>query len=192
MVKTFVALVCAFFLFAFVAHAQDSFTAYGSTVNFTPPDPAKWKLTRNGMDEKSKKYVVMFEHTPIRDAAGNAISPVIAIVGESVPDEVDVIQYSTRLRGHAPFKVNKTIGHQDGSLAHKNSVGYEGEYNSGAIHKVLVGHLRHGAVGVQVICDSTDGVYDKVEADMRAFLRSVTFGEQPATPGAGQEQPKDR
>jgi hypothetical protein len=32
-------------------------------------------------------------------------------------------------------------------------------------------------VGVQVICDSTDGVYEKVEADMLGLLRSITFKE---------------
>jgi hypothetical protein len=191
-VKTFAALVSVFFLIVFAAHAQDSFTAYGSTVKFTSPDPAKWKLTRNGMDEKTKKYVVMFEHNPIQDAEGRAISPVIAIIAESVPDSLDLIHYSTQLRGHTPYKVNKMISHQDGSLAHKNSVGYEGEYERGVVHRILIGHLRHGAVGVQVICDSTDGVYDKVEAEMRNVLRSVTFSEEPGNPGTGQRPAEDK
>jgi hypothetical protein len=32
-------------------------------------------------------------------------------------------------------------------------------------------------VGVQVLCDSADGVYNNVEADMLGFLRSITFKE---------------
>jgi hypothetical protein len=43
------------------------------------------------------------------------------------------------------------------------------------LHKVLIGHMRHEQVGVQIICDSSDGVYDQVEADMRSFMRSVNF-----------------
>ena len=189
--RLFAAFVSVFLLIVFPAHAQNSFTAYGSTVKFTSPDPAKWELTRNEMDEKSKKYLVMFEHHPIQDAEGRAIRPVIAIIAESVPDSLDVIQFSIRLRGHTPFQVNKMVSQQDGSLTHKNSVGYEAEYERGVLHKILIGHLRHGAVGVQVICDSTDGVYDKVEADMRNFLRSVTLRE-PEDAGTGQKPAVDK
>jgi len=174
-VKTVIAVVFAFFPFVFVAHAQESFTAYAATVNFTRPDPANWNLVRNGMDKKSKKYLIMFEHNPIEDSKGRNIKPVIAIICEKVPDSVDAIRYSIAKRVHTPFKVNKMMSHQDGSFTYRNAIGYEGEYKRKVVHKVLVGHLRHAAVGVQVICDSTDGVYDKVEADMRNFLRSVTF-----------------
>ena len=130
------------------------------------------------MHKQAPAYLVMFEHTPIKDAEGRDIKPVIGVICESVPNSLDVIRYSVSKRASTPFKVNKMMTPQDGSFTHRNSVGYEGEYQRGSVlHKVLVGHLRHAAVGLQVICDSTDGVYDKVEADMRSFLRSLTFKE---------------
>lgn len=176
--RAVVGVLFSFFLFVFVAHGQESFTAYGSTINFARPDSAKWKLVHNGMHKQAPAYLVMFEHEPIKDPKGRDIKPVIGLICESVPDSLDVIKYSIAKRGQMPFKVNKMMTPQDGSFIYRNSVGYEGEYQRGSVlHKVFVGHLRRAGVGLQVICDSTDGVYDKVEADMRSFLRSLTFKE---------------
>lgn len=175
--KALVASLLILFSFASIGHAQESFVAFGSTIGYGRPDPAKWNLVQNGMDEKSKAYLLMFEHTPIKDAQGRHIKPVIAIICEAVPDKLDVIHYSISKRAHTPFEVNRLITYQDGSFEYRNSVGYEGTYKRGVDHKVLVAHMRHGSMGLQVICDSTDGVYGQVEADMRSFLRSITFRE---------------
>jgi hypothetical protein len=175
--KTFIAVVFAFFHFACIAAAQESFTAHGSTVMYDRPDPAQWNLVHNAMDAKANAFLLMFEHIPIKDAQGREIKPVIAAICEAVTDSSDVIMYSIRKRSQVPFDVKKVLTPQGGDFTHRNSVGFDGEYDRGVVHKVIVGHLRHQGVGVQVICDSTDGVYDKVEADMRGFLRSITFKE---------------
>jgi hypothetical protein len=175
--KTPVAVVFAFFLFACIAVAQDSFSAHGSTVIYTRPNPAQWNLVSNGMNAKANAFLLMFEHSPIKDAEGREIKPVIAAICEPVTDSSDVIMYSIRKRTQVPFDVKKVLTPQGGDFTHRNAVGFDGEYSRGVVHKVIVGHLRHQAIGVQIICDSTDGVYDKVEADMRGFLRSITFKE---------------
>jgi hypothetical protein len=175
--KTVIAVVFTFFHLACVAAAQESFTAYGSTVIYARPEPAQWNLVHSGMDAKANAFLLLFEHSPIKDSEGREIKPVIAAICEPVTDSSDVIMYSIGKRAQVPFDVKKVLTPQAGDFTHKNSVGYDGEYSRGVIHKVIVGHLRHQGVGVQVICDSTDGVYDKVEADMRGFLRSITFKE---------------
>lgn len=178
MKKGIAAIVLLIFSFASMAGAQESFTAHGSTVNFTRPDAANWKVVHDGIDARSNKYLVMYQRSPIKDAEGRDIEPVIAIICESVPDSSDVIMYSIAKRTQTAFNVNKLLTWQDGSLTYKNSVGFDGDYKKGSvIHKVLIAHMRHGAAGLQVICDSTDGVYDKVETDMRNFLKSITFKE---------------
>ncbi|MEW6351181.1 MAG: hypothetical protein AB1646_19155 [Thermodesulfobacteriota bacterium] len=186
--RSLVVAVLAIFLAAFTAQAQDSpqapqpvqtqesFTAHGSTVSYARPDPEAWNLVSNGTDAKSGAYLLMFKRRPIKDAQGRDIEPVIAIICESVPESVDVIRYSIAKRMQIPFKVNKLMTPQNGDFTHRNSVGFEGENQQGRVlHKVLIAHMRHGKVGAQTICDSTDGVYEKVEADMRGFLRSITF-----------------
>jgi hypothetical protein len=175
--KTPIAILLVFLSFVCVAQAEEAFTAYGSTVVFVSPDPSKWNLVHNGMVKESKGHLLMFECNPIKDAEGRNVRPVIAIICEQVSDSLDVIQYSIWKRTQIPLAVKKVITYRDGSLNYRNSVGYEGEYVKGVVHKVFVAHMRHKQVGLQVICDSTDGVYDKVEADMRDFLRSITFKE---------------
>jgi hypothetical protein len=135
-------------------------------------------LVHSGTDAKSKAFLLMFKHSPIKDPEGRPIEPVIAAICEPVTDSSDVIMYSIRKRTQVPFDVKKVLTAQGGDFTHRNSVGFDGEYTRGSVvHKVVVGHLRHQGVGIQVICDSTDGVYDKVEADMRGFMRSITFKE---------------
>ncbi len=175
--RTLITSILILVSYVSVAQAQESFTVFGSTIDYVRPDPAKWNLVSKGLDARSKGYLHMFEHIPIKDAQGRSIKPVIAIICETVPDSLDVIRYSISKRAHTPFKVTKVITFQDGSFGYRNSVGYEGEYRRGVDHKVFVGHMRHGKVGLQVICDSTDGVYSHVESDMRSFLRSIKFKE---------------
>jgi hypothetical protein len=178
LMKKLIASVFLVLCLAFDVYAQESITTHGSTVTYARPDPANWKLVHNGIDERSKAYLLAFQRNPIKDAEGRPIEPVIALICESVPESLDVIRYSIAKRGQVPFDVKRVISAQDGSFTHRNSVGYEGEYKKGSVvHKVLVAHMRHGKAGLQVICDSTDGVYDKVEEDMRSFLRSITFKE---------------
>ncbi len=166
------------FLPVLSAGAQNSFTAYGSKIVYSRPDAAQWKVMHDGIHPKSKAYLLTFQHVPIKDAQGREIEPVMALICESTPGSPDVIQYSISKRVGAPFDVNKVLTPQEGYFTHKNSVGYMGQYQRGSVlHRVIIGHLRRRDVGVQVICDSTDGVYEKVESDMLQFLRSVIFPE---------------
>jgi hypothetical protein len=176
--KTFAAVILALLLPALFVHAEESFTANGSTVVYAKPDASKWNLVRNEIDPAANKYVLMFKHTPIKDAQGRDIEPAMAIVSEPVTDGSDVVAYSALKRTTTPFTVKKLLTPQDGSLTYKNGVGYEGEYTRGdVLHKVFIAHMRHKDAGIQMICDSTDGVYSHVEQDMRDFLRSITFKE---------------
>ncbi|MGO9122696.1 MAG: hypothetical protein ACLQPD_34400 [Desulfomonilaceae bacterium] len=164
-----------FFSLVILAEAQESFTAHGSTALYSPPDSSNWFIVKNGIDERSQKYLLMFQRKPIEDAQGRRVHPVIAIICEPIKEPLDVIKYSIAARVQVPFNVKKVLSHQEGDFSYSNVIGYEGEYEKEVLHKVLIGHLRHEQVGVQIICDSSDGVYDRVEADMRSFMRSVKF-----------------
>ncbi len=175
--KTAMAVALTLLSFAFVAHAEESFTANGSTVVYEKPDSSRWNLVKSENDPQSSKYLLMFKHTPIKDSEGRDIEPVMAIKSEPVRDSSDVAAYSAYKRAQMPFTVKKTLTANDGSFTYPNSVGYEGEYDQGVIHRVLVAHMRHKDAGIQVTCDSTEGVYAQVEPDMRSFMRSITFKE---------------
>jgi len=173
--KRLLASVFIFFQFVIVAEAQESFTSHGSTLLYTPPDSSNWFIVKNGIDERSQKYLLMFQRKPIEDAQGRRVHPVIAVICERIKEPLDVINYSIAARVQVPFDVKKVLSHQGGDFTYSNVIGYEGEYEKEVLHKVLIGHMLHEQVGVQIICDSSDGVYDQVEAEMRSFMRSVKF-----------------
>jgi len=116
----------------------------------------------------------MFKSRSIRDSQGREVQPVIAVIVESVKDSSDVIVYSIQKRASTAFTVNKVLSFEDGYFTHRNSIGYEGEYKKqDIIHKLLIAHMREKSVGLQVICDSTDDVYNQVEQDMRNFILAI-------------------
>ena len=162
----FAASICSGQDLAYVA-------ALGSKVYFAPPDTNNWAIEQNEMTEYGN-YVLLFKHIPIQDSLGREIQPVMAFIVESVPDSLDVINYSIVKRSHTRFTVDKVLTFDKGYFSHRNTVGYEGSYSNGEIkHRVLIAHMRQAAVGLQVICDSTDGVYLRVENDMRQFVHSI-------------------
>jgi hypothetical protein len=174
-VKRTLAAGIIFFALVTIAQAQESFTAHGSTLLYTAPDSSNWFVVKNGIDERSQKYLLMFQRKPIEDAQGRRVHPVIAVICEPIKEPLDVIRYSIAARVQVPFNVKKVLSHQGGDFSYTNVIGYEGEYEKEVLHKVLIGHMRHEQVGVQIICYSSDGVYDRVEADMRSLMRSIKF-----------------
>jgi hypothetical protein len=163
-------------LFAFSIATSQELTyveAFGSRIYFELPDTSRWFPDENGM-QSSEKYLLMFKRSPILDSLGREVQPVIAAIAEKVNDSLDVITYSLLKRTQIPFSVKKVLTYEDSCFAQRNAVGYEGEYNrQDVIHKVFVVHMRYGSVGLQLVCDSTEGVYTAVEADMRRFIKSV-------------------
>lgn len=148
-------------------------SALGSKVYFAPPDTTLWGLEKNEMSETGK-YIVEFVHVPVQDSIGREIQPVVAFIIESVEDSCDVIVYSIRKRSQTPFKVEKVLSYEDGHFSYPNAIGYEGSYTKGEItHRVIIAHMRQGSIGLQVICDSTEGIYHQVESDMRTFIYSI-------------------
>ena len=146
---------------------------FGSRIYFEPPDSSRWGLSDNS-SKSPTMHLLQFVHFPIADSAGNEIRPVIAVLAEKVPDSVDVVAYSIAKRLDVPFSVVKVLTFEDSCFAFRNVVGYEGTYEShGVLHRLFIVHMRHAKVGLQLICDSTDGVYTKVEQDMRRFIKSV-------------------
>jgi len=178
LMKMLIAVAIAFFHLVLSADAQEAFIVHGSKVVYQRPDPAQWQLVHNGIEAKSKAYLLMFKHIPIKDAQGRDIEPVIAVICEVVPNSPDVTNYSSARRARTPFEVKKVLTPQEGYFSYQTAVGYQGEYKRGTVlHKVVVGYLRYRDLGVQILCDSTDSVYNKVQADMLRLLRSIDFKE---------------
>jgi hypothetical protein len=172
-------IITLLILFSFSGFSQELayIPVYGSKIYFAPPDTSRWELFQNSMDSISHKYVLMFKSVPITDNLGRQIESVISILVEHVKDSSNIVNYSLWKRTQVPFEVKKVLTCDTINFswfACPNVIGYEGSYTKvDIVHRLFVVHMRRAVVGVQIICDSTDGVYEKVESAMRDFIRSV-------------------
>jgi len=161
-----------------LATAQDSIRVFGATVRCASLNSSIWEPSQRGLDSSSNKFVLMYTHSPILDKEGISIQPVIAVICEELSSPLNVIDYSLWKRKQVSFIVDSIYSKYSSTLSYWNGIGYAAHYGRNSlVHKLFVGHFRHKHVGVQVICDSTEGVYEAVEQDFRSFLRSVTLAD---------------
>jgi hypothetical protein len=159
--------------------SQTSLQAFGSEISYVEPDSSVWRLVENEFIAERKMGYSIYKHSEIEDNTGRMIIPNIAVVYEWVSDSTDLIVYSVLKGKSAKFSITKVLGPVSKAFSYENAVGYEGIYrdkkDSTIVHRVIIGYLIHKNIGVQAICDATEGVYEKVESDFRNFLRSFSF-----------------
>ena len=160
-----------------MSYSQTSISAFGSKIVFVKPDSSVWHLIQDSRPSEGSKGVTMFKHAPIKDSLGRPVEPVIALVYENIPDTIDVIEYSVGVLGSKPYSIRRDLlgGYPEYS-SDKHSVVFKGDYSrSGVKHKVMLGYIFFKHIGIELIGDATDGVYDKVESDIQKFIKSVAI-----------------
>jgi hypothetical protein len=157
-----------------VPPSRSCISAFGTNIVYDPPDSTTWSLTQSSIDEHKKLGVVVYKRVPINDDDGVPIRPVLAIIFERLPDTTDAVSFSIskRISSSPRWKVRNATAPD--STEYPSAVFYEGEYDlQGVKHVIVVAHATHALVGVQVIADATDGVYSKVENEMKRFVHSI-------------------
>ena len=150
-------------------------SAFGTEFSYQPPAFAKWNLVQEVAPREGFKGVVMYKRTPIYDSLGRPVEPVIALLYEQVPDSMDAIVFSVNKLGEKPFTVHQDtlLAHPD-FTSHNNSFGWKAHYTrSGVEHTIYLAYFRENQLGIEIITDSTTGVFEVVEPDMLAFIKSV-------------------
>jgi hypothetical protein len=161
--------------------AQIEINAFGSTIVYQPPDSTVWHRAEGGVFPSGLGGYAVYKREPIPDSTGLAVVANLAIIYQKVEDSTDLILYSIHMRQQVQFDVTRILGADSHAFSFANAVGYEGTYRDhdvpDIVHRVLVGHMVHGRVGLQVMGDATESVFLKVEGDMRRFLHSIRFRE---------------
>ena len=152
---------------------------FGSKTYFEPPDSSVWILDENEMTEYGT-HILMFKHVPINDSLGRIVQPVLSLIIESVKDSSDVVTFSIEKMVDAHYKIKtlKDLMYKDGYFSQRNSIGYLGQYQrEDVIHTIYFCCIRNSDIGVTIICDSTDELFEKVREDMLRFIKSVGINE---------------
>lgn len=167
-------LFLMFLVFPIILSAQENLIAFGVKIMYKNLNTEKWKKDRSESSALRNSGMISYKHVPIRDSVGRTIEPMIAIIYEKLPsDSIDLILFSAQKRMNTRFEVDQVFSRENFNLKCKNTVGYYGHYEKGVVHKVIVAHMVFKDVGLQIICDSTEEVYDQVNEDMERFVSSV-------------------
>ncbi len=174
-------LALLFFAPSSVAWGQSEIEAFGTKILFTKPDEGIWTLVQETAPSERSKGSRMFKRAPIIGTKGLPVEPVLALIFEQVTQTTDTIIYSLNglMRHQQSFQLKwEALGGYPDYSCDRYSIVYKGEYTrSGFLHKVYLCYILHKGVGVEIIADSTEDVFDQVEADMLSFIKAVVIQE---------------
>ena len=125
--------------------------------------------------EVKEMVVYNFKRTPIEDNDGRQIIPNISVIIENVDEDIDAVTYSALKRSKVNFKVSEVYTHEGGRIGLQNAIGYKGTYTDkgGLDHTVYIVHGINNKKGIQLICDTTTDILDKMESEFLMTLESI-------------------
>jgi len=118
-----------------------------------------------------------FKHEGIVDGSGIVVHPNIAFIITDVPLNTDVVRFSASRRR---FDVIKMYAPSD-PLFDVNAIGHLAEYTDTFEgreykHRIYVLHAVQDSKGIEVVLDSTESVFNKVNGDFMEVLKSINPG----------------
>jgi hypothetical protein len=133
--------------------------------------------------EKNGVRAYGFNRAVIDDADGRHVVPHVAIIVEKLDAPTDAVTYSSMQRIQNPFHTDRLFIWQDEPRFQlKNAVVFEGnisypDSDTGAklLHRLVIAYIVEGALGVQVIADSTDSVYATAKPEFFDLLWSLSI-----------------
>jgi len=132
-----------------------------------------WSLDTK--QNQSGTIVYWFKRQPVEDSQGRQVIPNIAVLIEEVGDDVDVVTYTAMKRSRVAFDVQEVFTHEGGRMTFKNAIGYKGTYTDrgGLDHTVYIVHGLNEGKGLQVICDTTTDILDRLDDEFLLTLKSI-------------------
>ncbi len=118
-----------------------------------------------------------FKHEGIADDSGIVVHPNIAFIIMDVPPDTDPVLFSASRRR---FDIIKMYTPAD-ILFDVNAIGYLAEHTDTFDgreykHRIYVLHAVQDSKGIEVVLDSTESVFNKVNGDFMEVLKSINPG----------------
>ncbi|WP_316410628.1 hypothetical protein [Mesoterricola sediminis] len=117
------------------------------------------------------RFNVAFQHTGIRDTRGVDVKPMMAITAWKLPapNGISLEDFSAYLLRQVPMK-NPKREIRDGRLYVTGTAEY-----GGYTHILRRAFVVKGRIGLDLLCDSTDTVFDKVREDFEKWVSTVAL-----------------
>ena len=159
-------LVALIFSFSLTCLAEQNISAFGQIISFESPS-TEWKKSEEQTD--STKGMLMFKHSTIKDSTGLSVQPVLSIVYEITPLNVQNIDdYVKYARGKSQYKVESALKLENGTVVFFCSYSV-----AHVTHSLIIGHVYKSGLGVQVIADTTVSLLEQLNEEQKAFISSV-------------------
>ncbi|BDU74350.1 hypothetical protein [Mesoterricola silvestris] len=135
------------------------------------PDPLTWFPMDLGMAPNSDRLNVTLRHKGIQDARGVNVQPVMAITAWRLPapDGMSLDDFSAYLLRQMPMKDPRRET-RDGRLFVTGTADY-----GGYTHILRRAFVVRGRIGLDLLCDSTDTVFEKVREDFEKWVATVAL-----------------
>ncbi len=174
MIKTLAFCLLIFFglIISFNSNAQIKISE--ANIQFILPDAFQKILPKKDLGNGRCAYT--YKRNSIINKDGVNVIPNIGIITETVPKDIDLIEYTAKKRIDVPFQVLDVFANdaKGSNLTCENSIGYKGYYNGRTTkHIIYVIHLINNNCGVQIIMDATEDVIIDCEGEFIEVMKSL-------------------
>ncbi len=150
----------------------------GHKIAFNIPGEKIWKAAQKRVPRRGSQGIVVLKRKVIIDDKGNKIIPNIGITLTKLSDkttfnEFAVLNMSMMMQN---AKIVKFVENSEYLLSIEQAAITYFKYSYGGIdHKVIFSQMMYENIGIVVICDATDGVFDEVEGEFKEFIKSINI-----------------
>ena len=154
------------------SYGQQTFELREARVRITIPD--KW--TYGGNENVDSVVTHYFDRDPLLYKYWNgkdSISAVVSVSTETI-NELDAVTFSAKQRMLNPFEVLEVFIPKDIDMQHKNGICYKGSYaNKMGMHNFYIIYLKNRELGITVMCDISDDLFEFVKPDFISIIKSI-------------------
>lgn len=138
---------------------------------YANPDPGTWAPLDLGMPARPDRLNVTLRHKGIHDARGVDVQPVMSVTAWKLPapNGMSLEDFSAYLLRQIPMKGARKET-RDGRLYVTGTTNY-----GGYTHVLRRAFVLRGRIGLDLVCDSTDTVFEKVQGDFEKWVATVAL-----------------
>ena len=168
----YIIILIYFIFFPLFVFGQDTnkVTLKSWNLSYTLPSN-NWNLVKSSNTDEGLFYI--YVRTTDQDKNTGIAS--MAIVGELLSNNIDVINYSIKLRESTSYNIIKLYSPDDKLFDLNNCIGYLAENTDaqGKHHKLLILHLVYKDKGIQIVLETVNENFLKLEPEFNNFIKSL-------------------
>ncbi len=136
---------------------------------------ANWRLVDHELGTDGRGRLYGFKRAPVKNSSGELILPYIGVILDPEFESSNWVDFYAFAQPRLPStKIERMLDFQVGEVGELNAGGYKGHHDvGGRPHSVFVVFAVSPDGAVAIIMDATTEVFDQMEPEFRATLKSL-------------------